>query len=230
MKKLIKTTNGEFYLSLEEVMIAYENMLKQFANRCLMSFKQYSSNCNDFDDFVQLANMELISAFNAYDADKNSCFSTFLTKVLGNRFLYLQRSLLTQKRLNKKPLIYLNEQMEDGHEIGSLIEDKIAEEELVEEKEVDLEIFLKENLTQEELVYLTIDFQKKANKSKGDYKESVLFASDIFSDENRYKYIKNKKDLAKILKMSRPTLNKRIEEALDKLRSLTNEYLELIEI
>lgn len=229
MIKAIKTQTGIHNLSVEEVLLSFDNMFKKFAHSCVNGLKKVDGNVDEFEDYVQLAKIEAISAFKTYDIDKDIMFSTYLSNSLRYVFIHLLRDSNAQKRKNEKPLLYINKETESGED-GTGVLANPKEDVYFSDDANTLENFIKENLTADEIVFLTMGLKKQVGKAKGVQKSSLIYAIDAFVDS---KYInhqngisKTKAELAEQIGISRPTLNKRINETMIKTKQLAEKYIQ----
>lgn len=229
MTKAIKTQTGIHNLSIEEVLLSFDNMFKKFAHSCVNGLKNVDGNVDDFEDYVQLAKIEAISAFNTYDVNKNIMFSTYLSNSLRYVFIHLLRDSNAQKRKSEKPLLYINKETESGED-GTGVLANPKEDVYFKDSTNTLENFLKENLTEDEIIFLTMGLKKQVGKAKGVQKSSLIYAIDAFVDSKCINYqsvtSKTKAELAEQIGISRPTLNKRINETMIKTRQLAEKYMQ----
>ena len=220
-KRLIRTTDGNFEMTLEEVLIQYDDMVKSFAHKCVSGLAGFE-NTNEYEDYYQMGILDLIKLYGKYEADK-SCFSTILHRVQHHRFIMMMRELQTEKRKADQSLVYLNEESKDGaHEnvIGKVDLNLEACGDSLEER-------IRKHFTTEERLMMVLGFKKNSSKIEGRDKHILNMALDIFDDINVGVDIKelNRTDVAKILNISRPTLNKRIEEVMDRVKLMALDYL-----
>lgn len=226
-KKLILTNEGLFEMGVEELLPMFDNILKKFSHKCVNSFKKYKNNTYDYDDYYQIGTLELMSAFDKYNHDKGATFFTHLHRELHHRMIMIARELEAEKR-KVDQLVYLNEEVDDGCEISNIIGKKDTY--FTEKK---LETLLKENLTETERLLIAIHFKKSINKSKGIYKNSLDYTIRMMVEDNTLfdeSPSFNKAELAEHLGISRPTLNKRIEKAMVKIKKLAEYYVAVEEI
>lgn len=213
MRKQLKTVRGIREFSKEEVLVQFEDMAHQFANKCVKELESFSNNYNDVDDYFQIANIEISKCFENYNLELGSCFSTYLTKCFNNRLIHIKRDLLAQKRRNKK-FIYLDQKTENG-EIKDIIEDKSSKLDIENIDEESLEEFLSKHLTKEEIKMFIINIKKKM---KNDVENLDYLLRIVGNVPNR------KMDLAHELNISRPTLDNRIAITMEKIKILSEEY------
>lgn len=223
MKKIKINGMGIIEMNIDEVIVKFKKMVFDFAHECEREFKNYDYNVEGFEDYVQIGNMEIMRAFETYDYEKDVCFSTYVTKCLKNRFLMIYRKLNAKKR-KKNNTISLNQEVESNSSIESLIATK-EEKYFVKDKN-SLEQFIKNNMTKEEIIYLMMDIKKLTSNSSKILTYSSSYTLDVLGDELDID-IKNmtRTKLAEKLNTTRPTLNKRIKESVNKARALTTEFL-----
>ena len=222
-KKLIRTNEGIFELGVEELIPMFDNIIKKFSHKCVKDLCGYEENTYDFDDYYQIGLVELMSAFEKYDHTKGATFFTHFHRELHHRIIMLIREFEAEKRKLDQPLLYINKEVEDGCEISNVIKDK--DDKYFEEGGTKLEQFLKKNLTQTERVLIAVHFKKSYNKAKGLYKNSLDYTMRTLIEDENIDISINKSDLAKVLNISRPTLNKRINEAVEKIEELAEYYV-----
>lgn len=220
-KKLIKTNDGIFELGVEELLPMFDNLLKKFSHKCVEDLSGFESNRNEFNDYYQIGVLELMGAFERYDHTKGATFFTHLHRELHYRLIMMIREFNAEKRKPEKPLVYIDKKVEDC-EVSNIIKDK--DDKYFDKKEDKLENFLSENLTKTERLLIAVYFRKKLNKSKGLYKNSLEYAIDVFDEETNSSSI-SKSELADKLNISRPTLNKRMNEAVEKMKKLAERYV-----
>lgn len=221
MTKSIKTTQGIFELTLEEVLANFDGMAKQFAHKCTSKLENYENNAYDYDDYYQMALMVMMELYKKYDLSKGACFSTLAHRELNNKQIMIIRELEAEKRKNTQPYLYLNKEI-DGCEVANIVKSK--SDDCFEDAD-NLESFLLRNLTTQERLFIAIMFKKEINKAKGSYKKSIEYAVSFFADDIIEIDNIGKQELAEMLDMSRPTLNKRIKETYEKVKFLASCYL-----
>lgn len=221
LTKMIKTTEGVFDLGVNDLLVKFDNMAKKFAHRCDNELSGYENNTYDFDDFYQIALIEISDMFEKYDVSRGACFSTMIFRELNHRMIMIIRELEADKRKPSQQHVYINKEVE-GCEVVNVIKDK---DDSYFGCDFELERFLKERLTANERVLIAMAFKKDLSKSKGVYKHSLDYAINIFSDEILDVENVSRSELAEMMHISRPTLNKRISEALDKVRELAQYYV-----
>jgi len=91
LRKLIKLKNETKEMSCSEVYEQFRKFIYKTAN----SFPNYNESV---EDLIQVANIGLIKAFNAYKVESNNLFMTYMGRVVFNEiFMYLRHI----KRKNK---------------------------------------------------------------------------------------------------------------------------------
>lgn len=226
LKKEIKITiNNEISIvkmSREEMLINFDNLFNQFAQQCMEKNKDYNNRIEDFDDYKQKAMIKALEKFETYDIRKGM-FSTIL-------FIALQGLIIDEIRKNEakirkaeyKPYYLDSQNFEEGECVANLVPDKTSGEYIINNS-TDLEKFLIKNLTKEEMMFYTIDLKKRAGKASSIQKVCLKHTIEVFT--KIIGIIPDKKiEIATLLGISRPTLNKRIKEAIDKVKTLTEEF------
>lgn len=227
MKKLIYTKTGYQLLTKEEVLKEYDGMIRKFAINCDCKLKTIQGNMFSEEDYIQVGKIEALSAYENYDSSTGVKFSTYLQNSLRYVFVHIVRDLNAQKRKVERPLVELDS--EDNFGEGLVMHEMVASKEinLKEDNVCDLEKHLINNLTKEELVFLKMGMQKQVNKAKGVYKSSLNFTLDVINENIDGVNVSTKAELAEVMGISRPTLNKRIKTVMDKTQRLAYEYLEI---
>lgn len=105
-------------MEVEELFEHFEDMIHKFAHKCVGSTKNNFSNVNDFDDYMQMGNMELMKAYQLYD--EKHCFSTLLQIRLNNAYHYNLRKLNFYKRKTDSTIISLNRKTEENKSVEEL--------------------------------------------------------------------------------------------------------------
>ena len=223
-KKLIKTNEGLFEMGVDELLPMFDNILKKFSHMCVRGLKKYNQNTCEFEDFYQIGVVELMTAFDKYDHTKGATFFTHLHRELHHRFIMIIREFEADKRKVEQPVVYLDKEVDEGCEISNVIGkcDKYFSENKLEK-------LLRENLTDTERVLIAVHFKKNIYKTKGIYKESLDYAIRTLLEENFFNLNAsslNKTKLSELLGISRPTLNKRTDEALKKAKRIAKYYIE----
>ena len=225
MIKTIKLQTGFHTISTEEMLSTFEEMIYKFAHNCTRNLQTIEGNLNEFDDYVQLGRMEAMSAFKTYDANTGILFSTYLSNALRYIYVHLVRDMNAQKRKTEKPLLYINKELESGEDGSNVIADQRENTYFLNGADNELEVFLLENLTEEDVVFLTMGLKKQVSKSKGCQKASLTYTLDVLSDKTKSAMGLTKSELAERLGLSRPTLNKRINSAMKKTQELAMQSL-----
>lgn len=220
-KKMIKTSNGIFEMGVDELLPMFDALLKKFSHKCEKDLSGYEDNSFVFEDYYQIGVVELIGAFERYDHTKGATFFTHLHRELNYKIIMMIREFEAEKRKADQPLLYINKEVE-GCEVANIIKGK--DDKYFNENENKLESFLKKNLTNMERLLIAVHFKKGYAKAKGLYKCSLDYAIDTF-DNGEIDISMNKSELAEILNISRPTLNKRIDEAIEKMKELAEYYV-----
>lgn len=211
--------------SLEEVLNKFDNMIKKFANQCVSKLDGYKEATDEFEDYAQMGRIKLISIYEAYDLSKDACFSTILHTSLRNTMVDIIRGYEAQKRRAKATTSSLDESLVEDGTLGEVIADEsftTTDTYTLDEVE-ELETFLKNNLSKDEIMYLTIALKKQVGRSNKEHRSNLQMAIDIFSDVVG-EIDDTKTDLAQVLGISRPTLNKRIKTTMEKVQMLTESY------
>lgn len=130
-----------------------------------------------------------------------------------------------QKRKAEKPLLYINKELESGEDGSNVIADQRENTYFLNGADNELEVFLLANLTEEDVVFLTMGLKKQVSKSKGCQKASLTYTLDVLSDKAKSAMGLTKSELAERLGLSRPTLNKRINSTMKKTQELAMQYL-----
>ena len=220
-KKVIGTTDGNFYMSIEEVLVQYDDMVKSFAHKCVKGLANLETT-HEYEDYYQMGQLELIKVFNSYDVNK-ACFSTILHRAQHHKFIMLIREFGTEKRKSEQPLFYLNKETDDGATENIIGEIDVR----IENCEDSLEERIRKNFTTEERLMMALGFKKNSSKIEGREKSILNSTLRIVEDIDVGGDIRelNRSDVAKILNLSRPTLNKRIEKVMDRVKILALDYL-----
>lgn len=227
MTKIIKlTVNGKIIereMDEREMLLYFDNIFNKFAHQCINKLSGYQ-NCNeDFDDFKQIAMIKAVEKFEDYDLGMNTNFSTILVTALKALTVDYIRKYETQKRKCEHKLVYIDAQIgESCDEVGSIISASKGDEYFVE-KFSPLEKYLIKNLTKEEMLFYSIDLKKQIGKASPMQRFCLENTIDLF--KMVIGSIPDKKeDVAILLGLSRPTLNKRIKETVKKVQELTKEF------
>lgn len=236
MKKIIKVMNNEVAeyreVTKDEILVIFDGMYNEFAHKCCKDLIGYKESVEGFDDYKQMAMIKAAWIFDKYDLSRNSCFSKALFEGFKNLFIDIMREKEAIKRKAEQPLVYLNAESESGEEISNIIADEKAGDIEIDEANK-LEKFLLYNLTKEEIMFYTIDLKKQLGKASTLHKTCLSHTIDIFTQVIG-EFPDKKEDLAIMLGLSRPTLNKRIKLACERVRELAEEFclcnMELTEI
>lgn len=227
MVKILKVTIDkqpiEITMGLEEMLIRFDDMFNQFAHQCVQKTSGYQSSVEEFEDFKQIARIKAIEKFETYDLSKDANFSTLLVKVFRDLFIDIIRKNESQMRKAKDKLISIDAPLESGDNASEVIADKNGDVYFKDEA-TDLEKFLSEKLSKEEIMFYTIDLKKQVNKASSKHKLCLQHTIDLFTIMAGGYIPDKKEDLAILLEISRPTLNKRIKETVIKVRELATEF------
>ena len=228
MKKILKLTVNnqprEIEMDLNETLVKFEDMFNQFAHQCVQKTSGYQGCTEDFDDFKQLAIIKAIEKFEGYDITKNANFSTILFTALRGLVVDIIRKNETQMRKSKQRLFYIDASIGDnGENASEIIADKNGDV-YFEDDATDLEKYLAKNLSKEEIMFYTIDLKKQVNKASSKHRMCLEHTIDAFTMMVGGYIPDKKEDLAILLDMSRPTLNKRIKETVAKVKELATQF------
>lgn len=221
LKIIIDNQSKEVELSVSEMLEKFDDMLNQFAHQCVEKTSGYQGCTEEFDDYKQLAIIKAIEKFEGYDISKGA-FSTILVKSLRGLLIDIIRKNESQMRKSKEKLIYIDAPIGENGDSASEI---IAGNDLkcFEDDATDLERFLINNLTKEEMMFYTIELKKQV--SKASLIQKVCLQHTIDSFLVMVGEIPDKKEeIAESLGISRPTLNKRIKEAVSKVKDLAEDF------
>lgn len=199
MKKIVVVENNEKVMkdmSLEDCIICYEPAIKKWASELYLMVKNYHNNIMDYDDFYSEGMITLMKLYSTY-TPKNT-FNTALHKSLDNSRIDFLRCMNAQKRKTKKVLVSFDaEQDSEGNYKLNETQGLLDENFNICEVDKDIENAL-HALTEEERLIFEFLLDKEYTK----------------------------RALAKELKISRPTLDSRIEIVRDKVVKLMPEYFE----
>ena len=223
LKLTINNQPKEIAMDLNEMLIRFDDMFNQFAHQCVQKTMGYQGCMDEFEDYKQLAMMKAIEKFETYDISKNANFSTLLFKVLRELMVDIIRKNESQMRKAKDILISLDAPLESGDSASEGIADKNGDV-YFENEITDLERYLLENLSKEEIMFYTIDLKKQVNKASTKHKLCLQHTIDSFTILAGGYIPDRKEELAILLDMSRPTLNKRIKETVVKVKELATEH------
>lgn len=227
MVKVIRMTVDnqpkEVVMDAEEVLLKFDDMFNQFAHQCVQKTSSYQGCVEEFDDFKQMARIKAVEKFETYDISKDANFSTLLFKVLRELIVDIIRKNESQMRKTKDTIISIDAPLESGDSASEGIADKNGDV-YFEDEATELEKYLSEKLTKEEIMFYTIDLKKQINKASSKHRLCLQHTIDSFTMMVGG-YIPDKKaELAILLDMSRPTLNKRINETVVKVKELATEF------
>lgn len=230
IKKIKVMKNGQadyVYLTKDDMLKMFDKMFLEFSYKCVTGLSGYKGSVDGFDDYKQIAMLKACDLYNSYDVEKNACFSRFLFNGFRNLYIDLLKEQEAQKR-KVEGLVYLDKAVDFGNgsssEIGDIVMDKrVTIWEQIESGKDKLEKFLLKNLTKEEIIFYTMDLKKQYGKASKIQQACLADAIGMFSSEVG-EFTNRKDELAIQLGISRPTLNKRIKETTEKVKSLTREY------
>lgn len=227
LKVVVDNEVKEVSMSVEEMLLKYDNMFNQFAYQCVEKVSGYQNNVEEFDDFKQIAVIKAIEKFETYDISRGANFSTLLFNSLRGLIVDIIRKNDSKKRKIKQSLVFIDATIEGGNtSIGEIISDT-KEINFFEDNIEELKKFLSQNLTQEEIMFYTIDLKKQINKVSTKQRNCLEYAIEIFTYLAGGSIPDKKEDLAILLNISRPTLNKRIKKTVTKVKELVvKHYLE----
>ena len=182
-------------IALEECARIFEGAIKRWANEMYVIVKNMSNNLMEYDDFYSEGMMCLMEIYNKYTP--RNTFNTALHKSLDNLKVDLIRK--TNAKMRKTEMSVVSFDME------------------VESYEVD---FLYEIEGEIDTNYSTVEFNQDMKKALVSLTHEERKIVNFLIDNNS-----NKKNLAKELKISRPTLDSRIAKTKEKIVSLLPEYI-----
>lgn len=183
-------------IALEECARIFEGAIKRWANEMYVIVKNMSNNLMEYDDFYSEGMMCLMEIYNKYTP--RNTFNTALHKSLDNLKVDLIRK--TNAKMRKTEMSVVSFDME------------------VESYEVD---FLYEIEGEIDTNYSTVEFNQDMKKALVSLTHEERKIVNFLIDNNS-----NKKNLAKELKISRPTLDSRIAKTKEKIVSLLPEYID----
>lgn len=224
LKLIIDNEPMEIEMDVEGMLIRFEGMFNQFAHQCVKKTSGYLGNTDEFEDFKQMAKIKAIEKFESYDITKGANFSTLLFTALRDYIVDIIRKNESEMRKVKHKTLFIDAPInETGESASETIADK-NENIYFEDEATELEEYLVKNLSKEEIMLYTIDLKKKVNKASSRQKFCLQHTIDVFTTRVGG-YIPNKKeDLAILLSISRPTLNKRIKEVVVRVKELAMQF------
>ena len=223
LKMTIDNQPKEVAMDVEEMLLKFDDMFNQFAHQCVQKTSGYQGSVEEFDDFKQMARIKAIEKFETYDISKDANFSTLLFKVLRELIVDIIRKNESQMRKTKDIIISIDAPLESGDSASEGIADKNGDV-YFEDEATELEKYLSEKLTKEEIMFYTIDLKKQINKASSKHRLCLQHTIDSFTMMVGGYIPDKKEDLAILLDMSRPTLNKRIKETVVKVKELATEF------
>lgn len=223
LKMTVEGQPKEVVVNVEEMLLEFDDMFNQFAHQCVQKTSGYQECVEEFDDFKQMARIKAIEKFKTYDISKDVNFSTLLFKVLRGLVVDIIRKNESQMRKTKDTIISMNASLESGDSVSEVITDKNGDV-YFEDETTELEKYLSENITKEEIMFYTIDLKKQINKASSKHRLCLQHTIDSFTVMVGGYIPDKKEELATLLNMSRPTLNKRIKETVVKVKELATEF------
>lgn len=218
-RKNIKLSSGNAFLSQEEVLEQFTNMIRKFAHNCVKNFEYYN-NSLDYDDYFQIGSMKLLYVYEKYDFEKGYCFTTLLDSGLSNTMIDLARSFETNKRkITKTSMSYIDELFENEDDSKIMHTSLIYEE--GNGKKPNLEKFLQENLTWEERLMLSAEFKVKIASSSAFQKSNIIYLIQALLEDSE---LPSKREIANIIGCSQPTVRARTKKAIRKLEDTIKEF------
>lgn len=226
-KEFIFKEEGTLCLTKEQMIEKFNSAINDFAGKCKRAFapdrnKTYN-NVYDYDDYLQMGFIELVSCYHKYDITKGICFSTYLFTALANKKVCIAREISSKKRRIEAPVVSLSKNGKFDDTVESTL---FGKKDNYFKNELSFDDFLKEHLTAEERTFLAMGLQKTINKGDKPYqKKCVEYSVEVFNEGG----VVNTKEMTKAelaieLGVSRPTLNKRIKETMNKASELAEAY------
>ena len=228
MIKILKVTVNnepkEIAMDASEMLLKFEDMFNQFAHQCVSKTSGYQGCVDEFEDFKQLARIKAVEKFETYDITRGVNFSTLLFKVLRELVVDIIRKNESQMRKSEHQLFFIDAPVGEGGESASdIIADKNGDT-YFEDDMTELEKYLANNLSKEEIMFYTIDLKKQVNKASSKHRLCLQHTIDTFTLMVGGYIPDKKEDLATLLSLSRPTLNKRIKETVVRVKEIATEY------
>lgn len=201
LEKKIVLTNGKFVMAtVEEAVFKHaDQAIRAFAKRTYESLA-WTQNGYDLEDYIQVARMEVIKMFDVYD--EVHTFSSMFNTRLDQLYIYLLRYYGNQKRSMEDRDIEKNGNKRVSY--GAVSLQSTYDE---DQEHADVIGFL-----DEDLVNVDYKLALEACLHKMDEVEKQILAFLI--EENEAKF-----DFAKRIGMSRPTLDKKIKQVRELLKS-----------
>lgn len=128
-KKLLKTTNGNVELTIDETIHKFKGLVFQFIKGYIKS--------NDYDDLEQTGLIAISKAYEDYDITKDKCFSTIATLYIRNAISKYIRSMNTKK--NTMVTCSLDDVLDDS-------EDMLLLKDCIKDKTVNVENIVVSNI------------------------------------------------------------------------------------
>lgn len=238
MRKLLKIMENGVpcyrEISKDEMLTMFDGMFNQFAHECTRKLSGYHGNVDEFEDHKQDAMIKASHIYDKYDISRNACFSKALHESFVNLLIDKLKEKEVQKRKCKNKMLYLNSTTESGDEVGTFIVDERSAVEEAVNYDNKMEEFLIKNLTDEQILCLVMQCKKDMSKSSDFHKNTLRRVIESLSEAIDGYVPDKKEELSTMLKISRPTLNKRIAETFKIVKELAEEYclsnMELSEI
>lgn len=190
--KMIKLKKGDSIIikpmTIEEVYKQFNEMIKDFANKCVIQSRTMHNNVDTFEDYMGEGYIVLIECYNTYQPTYT--FSSYLGTALNSTRKELLRNMHTEKRKVPTCLISFDEPVDVELNLGD-VEGKDEES---------FEMFL--------------------------YNDSMRYALSKLTEEEKkiFHFLLDtemtKMAMTKELKITRPTLDSRIESTRKKLKML----------
>lgn len=121
-EKMIKLRkNGEIVtelMTLEEVHNQFNNMVKNFANECVVQSRTMHNNVDTFDDFVSEGYIVLVECFKSYNP--TFTFSSYLSSALDLTRKELLRKMHSDKRKVTTCLVSFDEPVDIDLNLGDV--------------------------------------------------------------------------------------------------------------
>lgn len=197
LEKKIVMKNGKVeYATVETVIFKHSNeAIKAFAKKCVKNLA-WTKNDFEYEDYVQAARMEVITMFDVYD--EVHPFSSMLNTRLDQLYVYLLRYYGNKKRA-----------MNNAYGDGVIAYNEIRLDDIYGDNMEYYDIIGSEDssLTKSNYSMVIENCAKKLND-----KEKRILAFLLHENETKF-------DFAKKIGMSRPTLDKKINQIRDMLKA-----------
>lgn len=210
-KKEIITSEGRQVMGITEVRKTVENMMYTFAWKCVNSL-QILNNLYSLEDYLQVAEIELIECYRNYSSEHNTKFSSYFQTYLLNKQIQLLRKQECKKRkISNNDLLSL-----DDNTVQYGVTDKHFTDNYIE-------ICLLDKLSDIEKTMIAVQLDRELVREKSaSSKNSLISVINLFL-ENEFAMklpTLNKITLAKELKITRPTLDERTKKAFKKAQDI----------